>query len=61
MVKSNVRAMPKPRRKVFEITPEFIKQVEELRREFEEARVKDAEVLARAEETRKWLRRIASR
>jgi len=61
VVKSNVRAMAKPKRKVVEIDPELVKEWEDLKRTIAQHKIEEAIMLARAEETRKWLRIIASR
>ena len=61
MVKSNVRAMAKPKRKVVEIDPELIKEWQDLKRDIAAHKIEEAIELARAEETRRWLRLIGSR
>ena len=58
MVKSNVRAMAKPRRRTIVVTPELMEEFEALKREIAEEKIKTAEALARAEETQRWLRSI---
>ena len=60
MVKSNVRAMAKPRRKAASIDPELLKEIEQLKRAIREDDRKTAEVLARVDETRRLLREAAS-
>jgi hypothetical protein len=61
VVKSNVRAMAKPKRKVVEIDPELIKEWQDLKRDIVAHKIEEAIELARAEETRRWLRLIGSR
>lgn len=56
MVKSNVRAMPKPRKS--RIPPELIEKLEELERRAEEERRKAAELDVRAERFQRRLREI---
>ena len=53
--------MAKPKRKVVEIDPELVKEWEDLKRTIAQHKIEEAIMLARAEETRKWLRIIASR
>ena len=52
--------MAKPKRRVIQVDPELIRQFEELKRKMAEDDLRFAEALARAEETRRWLRIIAS-
>jgi hypothetical protein len=53
--------MAKPKRKVVEIDPELIKEWQDLKRDIVAHKIEEAIELARAEETRRWLRLIGSR
>lgn len=56
MVKSNVRAVPKPRKS--RIPPELLEKLEELERRAREDSRKTAEVIARAEQLQRRLRAV---
>ena len=61
MVKSSVRAMPKPRRKLVEITPEFLREFEELKRRMEETDKRIEVTLAMADEAQRKLRLLRAK
>lgn len=52
--------MAKPKRRVVQVDPELVRQFEELKRKMAEDDIRLAAALARAEETRRWLRIIAA-
>lgn len=58
MVKSNLRTMPKPKRRV--VDPELLKKVEDLERRMAKTDVELAVALARAKEAAHWLRLITA-
>lgn len=58
MVKSKLRTMPKPRRRV--VDPELLKKVEDLERRMAKTDVELAVSLARAKEAAHWLRRMTA-
>ena len=61
MVKSNVRAMAKPRRKMVEITPEFLREIEELERRSRETDKRIEAALVLADEAQRKLRLLRAK